>query len=370
MLRPLLRASAACAFAALLVPAAPSAAPPSGVAYDEIVRIVVNETPPPPGAFAADLAAVRSATPSPLAQATPAPRRRGLGSLTSIAGAVLSGNPNAIGGAVAQEAIGAAVENAIQRSLSAQFGALAATLGSFLQPHVMHYAYWNGWERVDDTTAQTATIRKCDLGQVITLDLARKTYSVYTPGAEPVETPHPMPRGRTEPANPAEPGTANASFTLTTTSLGTRTFENRPAAGYTTTATFAMTNATGSCRNGSGSIETTEYLPALARPTVAQCPLRRVVMTLPETPVEAVAPPSGGCRPTFSAQKSGPVPPSNRLSLYTLMRVTGSGSGAAPAPQASGAPSFAFLTERGNLRGLGPADAGLFAIPQGFTKTP
>jgi hypothetical protein len=29
-----------------------------------------------------------------------------------------------------------------------------------------------------------------------------------------------------------------------------------------------------------------------------------------------------------------------------------------------------FLTERGNLKTLGPADEGLFGIPQGFTKTP
>lgn len=368
MLRPLLRASAACAFAALLAPAVPAAAPPPGIAYDEIVRIVVNQTPPPPGNFQADLAAIASATPAPVA-ATQPPRKRGLGNLGSLAGAVLSGNPNAVAGAVAEEAVSGAVEAAVERSLSAQYAGLAAIMNSFLQPHVVHYAYWNGWERVDDTALQTATIRKCDIGQVIRLDLARKTYSIYAPGSEPEPTSRPVPRtrGRQQPANPEEPGTANASFALTTRSLGPKAIENRPTTGYSTTATFAMTNATGSCRNGTGSIETVEYLPAIARPSVTQCPIRR--SAVPEEPTEIVAPPSGGCRPTFSAQKSGPALPSNRLSLYTLVRMSG-GGGASPAPQASGANAFAFLTERGNLKGLGPGDASLFAIPQGFTKTP
>lgn len=369
MLRPLLRASAACAFAALLAPAVPAAAPPPGIAYDEIVRIVVNQTPPPPGSFQADLAAINAATPAPVA-ATQPPRKRGLGNLGSLAGAVLSGNPNAVAGAVAEEAISGAVESAVERSLSGQYAGLAAIMNGFLQPHVVHYAYWNGWERIDDPSLQTATIRKCDLGQVIQLDLARKTYSTYTPGSEPEPTSRPMPRsrGRQQPAAAEEPGTANASFALTTRSLGTKPIENRQTTGYATTASFAMTNATGSCRNGSGSIETVEYLPAIARPSVTQCPIRRT-RTVPEEPTEIVAPPSGGCRPTFSAQKSGPALPSNRLSLYTLVRMSGSG-GASPAPQASGAGGFAFLTERGNLKGLGPADASLFAIPQGFTKAP
>lgn len=368
MLRPLLRASAACAFAALLAPAVPAAAPPPGIAYDEIVRIVVNETPPPPGNFQADLAAVNAATPVPVA-ATQPPRKRGLGNLGTLAGAVITGNTSGVAGVVAQEAISSAVEAALERSLSAQFAGLAGIMNNFLQPHVVHYAYWNGWERVDDTALQTATIRKCDIGQVIHLDLARKTYSIYTPGSEPEPTARPMPRtrGRQQPANPEEPGTASASFALTTRALGAKPIENRPTTGYSTTATFAMTNATGSCRNGSGSIETVQYLPAIARPSVTQCPVRRAAV--PEEPTDVVAPPSGGCRPTFSAQKSGPTPPSNRLSLYTLVRMSGSG-GASPAPQASGAGSFAFLTERGNLKGLGPSDASLFAIPQGFTKAP
>ncbi len=373
MLRPLLRASAALAFAFLLAPATPWAAlpPPPGLAYDEIVRIVVNATPPPPGNFQADLAAL-SSSPAPVAQASAAPRKRGIGGLGAL-GAVLSGGgAGAVAGAVAGDAASAAMDNAIQQSLGAQFGALGALMRGFLQPHLTRYAYWNGWERVDDVAAQTATIRKCDIGQVIHLDLARKTYSVYSPADEPAATAAPAPaprRGRPAPAAPEQPGTANVSLTATTRALGSQRIENVPTAGYDTTVSFAMTHATGSCRDGSASMETVQYLAALSRPAVTACPLRPRA-AVPESAEAVVAPPSGGCRPTFSANRSGPAPPANRLALYSLVRMTGA-AGSSPAPASGGsAGGFAFLTERGDLRTLRQPDAGLFAIPAGFTKTP
>ena len=182
MLRSLLRVGGAVALAALVSPPAPSAAPGPGVAYDEIVQIVLSATPPPPGNFQADVAAINSAGPAP--SPTPAPRRPiGLG---AIAGAILGGGgAGAIGGAIAGEVAANALDNALQQSLGLQFAALGASVRSFLQPHLLRYAYYNGWERVDDIADQTATIRKCDIGQVYRLNLAKKTYSVYDPKAEP-----------------------------------------------------------------------------------------------------------------------------------------------------------------------------------------
>ena len=367
MLRPLLRASAAVAFAALLAPAVPDAAPAPGIAYDEIVRVVVGATPPPPGNFQADMNALSVAA---AASPTPAPRKRGI-SLGNIASVIAGGGgAGSIAGAVASDAMANAVDNAVQQSLGAQFGALAAAARGFLSPHLIRYAYWNGWERADDVTAQTATIRKCDAGQVIHLDLAHKTYTVYDPNSEPVPTAPPVPaprRGRPAPSEPQQPGTGVASLTATTRALGAQRIESYPTSGFDSTVTFAMTQSTGSCRDGSASLQEVEYLSALPRPTVNACPIRRP--PVPTTAGEVVMPsaPSGGCRPTFSAKRSGPTPPSNRLALYSL--VTISGSGATPAPQPSGASSgLGFLTERGNLRALGASDAGLFAIPSDFTK--
>jgi hypothetical protein len=365
MLRSLLRAGAAGAFALLLSPAVPAAAPPAGIAYDEILRVVVNATPPPPGNFQADLAAL-SAPQAVAASPTPAPKKRGI-SLGNIAGALAGGGD--VAGAVAGNLISNAVENSLSASLGSQFGAFAASARSFLTPHLMRYAYWNGWERVDDPSAQTATIRKCDAGQVIHLDLAAKTYTVYDPSAEPTPAPPPprAQRGRAQPAaDPAQPGTAVVSLTETTRALGAQLLESIKTTGYDTATTVATSGSTGSCRNGGATIETVQYLSALPRPTVNSCPVRRP--PLPTTAGEAVTPPSGGCRPSFTATRSGPTPPASRLALYSLLTF-GAGAGATPAPQPSGsAGGLGFLTERGNLKTLGSADAALFAPPPGFTK--
>jgi hypothetical protein len=370
MLRSVLRLSAAVALAALVAPLAPSAAPAPGVGYDEIVRVVVNATPPPPGNFQADVAAINS--PQAVAAATPAPRRRGIG-LGAIAGAVLGGGGvGAIGGAVANEAVSNAMDNALQQSLGTQFAALGTSIRSFLQPHLMRYAYYNGWERVDDVAAQTATIRKCDIGQVYRLDLAKKTYSTYDPNSEPTPAAvAPAPRRGARPAAPGAPeppGTAVADISATTKALGPLRIENQATNCYSSTAAFAMTQATGSCRNGSASLTTEEYLSALNRPTVTSCPVRRA--PIPESANDAVTPPTaGGCRPTLALHTSGPPLPTNKLSLYTLVTMNGSG-GATPAPSAGSSPGVGFLTERGNIKSLGAADTALFSVPSDFTKTP
>ena len=160
MLRSFLRLAAAVGLAALVAPAVPSAAPAPGLAYDEIVRVVVSATPPPPGNFQADYSAVMN--PPAVATPTPAPRR-GIG-LGNIAKAVIGGGGiGDMAGSVAGDAASMAVENSLQNSLGGQFAALGGIMRGFLQPHLMHYAYYNGWERVDDVTANTATIRKCDI---------------------------------------------------------------------------------------------------------------------------------------------------------------------------------------------------------------
>jgi hypothetical protein len=370
MLRSLLRLSAAAAFAALLMPGVPSAAPPPGLAYDEIVRIVASGTPPPPGNFQADVAAL-NAQPVAAATPTPAPRKRGFGGIGGIVGAIAGGGnvAGAVGGAAASNAM----DNAVQNSLGAQFGAMGASFANFLQPHLMRYAFWSGWERVEDVTAQTATIRKCDLGQVIQLNLAAKTYTIYAPNAEPIPTAPPgaQGRGRAPAAQPGQPGTALATLTDTTKSLGPLKIEGEPTSGYDTTTSFTTTQATGSCHNSNASIQTVQYLAPLSPPTVNSCPVR-VPEGLPETASAAM--PTGGCKPTFSMHRSGPAVPTGRLALYSLVSF-GMGSGATPAPApaprpSAGPSSMGFLTERGNLKTLGPADEGLFGIPQGFTKAP
>jgi hypothetical protein len=375
MLRSLLRLGAAVALAALVSPLSPSAAPAPGLGYDEIVRVVVGATPPPPGNFQADVAALNATAAAAAATPTPAPRKRGIG-FGAIAGAVLGGGgAGSIGGAIAGDAASNAADNAMQQSLGTQFAALGASIRSFLQPHLMRYAYYNGWERVDDVSMQTATIRKCDIGQVYQLDLAKKTYTIYDPNSEPtpVAAPPPPQRGArpSAPGAPQPPGTAVADISTSVKPLGPLRIENQPTTGYASTTTFASTQATGSCRDASMSIITQEYLSALSRPPVTSCPVRRA--PVPQSAMEAVTPPqtTGGCRPTMASHTSGPPVPAGKLSLYTLVTMNGSaGATPAPAPSASGSAGVGFLTERGNIKVLGATDAALFGIPNDFTKTP
>ena len=338
------------------------------------MRVVVAGTPPPPGNFQADVASVNAPNDMALASPTPAPRR-GIG-FGNIAKAVIGGGgAGDIAGSLAGDAAGNAMDNAMQKSLGAQFATLGASIRNFLQPHLLHYAYYNGWEREDDVTANTATIRKCELGQVVKLNLAKKTYSIYDPASEPAPAaaaPQPVRGQRPQPAGaPAPPGTAIADISATTKALGPLRIDNQNTSGYATTAAFAMTQATGSCRNGSASITTQEYYSALNRPAVTSCPIRRAPIPVSANDVATPPQQNGGCQPTLTYHTGGPQPPVGKLSLYTLVTMNASGPSPAPAPAASGSgAAIGFLTERGNLKTLGASDLALFSIPNDFTKVP
>src|SRR5450631_2475389 len=191
MIRSLFRFIAAVSLV-LVLPAVPHAASGPGLQYDEIVRMVVGATPPPPGNFQADLAAISS--PAAVA-ATEAPKRRhGFGNLGALAGGILSGNVGgAVAGAATDTVVGNAMDAQMDRMLAATTGAFAGALRGLNAGRVERHSFYAGWERIDDVAAQTATIRKCDLHQVISLDLAKKTYSIQDPTARSAATGAPAP---------------------------------------------------------------------------------------------------------------------------------------------------------------------------------
>ncbi|MFN2459873.1 MAG: hypothetical protein ABR591_04200 [Candidatus Velthaea sp.] len=364
MIRSLLRLAAV---SLLLVPGALSAAAPPGLQYDELVRVVIGATPPPPGNFAADVAALNA----PVAAATPAPKKKGLGGLGNIAGAVLTGQN--VGNAVAGAVVSNAIDAQMDRMLTATAGTFANALRGLTQGRLERHAYYNGWERIDDVAAQTATIRKCDIHQVVKLDIAKKTYQVFDPTSEPVDkpgpAPAPQPRNR-QSATPAPeaPGTAVIDFSQNVKPLGAARLEGIDTTGYDDRTTLGVTQATGSCRNGTFGFDTRAYYSKIAQPNVS-CPVTAARQRYPDQPVTMVA--SGGCRPTFTAHKSGPVPPAGSLAMYAAMQFLASDSGSAATPAPSATPGgFTFLTERGNVHSLSGADAALFEIPKDFTRVP
>jgi hypothetical protein len=239
---------------------------------------------------------------------------------------------------------------------------------SFLHGHAERHSFYNGWERIDDPVAQTATITKCDRHQVIKLDLGKKTYSIVdtTPHSEGTSmSSKPERTAPRESVPPARPGTMKLDFSRTGSALGSRAIDAIPTMGYASRFAMTASDATGSCRNGQFSVTHTEYVSAYDVPR-AYCPLSHEHVAYPTKPTEFVSgPPSGGCKPAITAHNNGPTAPSDRLSLYSLMSMTGRGDSSS---SNTGQPGFAFLVERGDVKPLGPSDEGLFEVPPGFTK--
>ncbi len=321
----------------------------SGMQYDEIDRLLAAPaTPPPPGSFAADVAAIESPSPEPK-------KKHGL------IGAIVSGNLS--------DLAGDQLSNAMTRMLGPAF----AELASLTQGRVERYSFYGSWTRVDDILAKTATIRKCDLHQLVELDLDKKTYRIVDTSPSPtanVAAPVPGPARHPSPAaSPEPPGSGILALTRTVRALGTMLIDGINTSHFASTNAIAMSQATGSCRNGSFSVTHDQYLSGFVQPH-ALCPVdftATPARSYPREPTQMVA--RGGCRPTVTESSSGPPEPSGKLALYSLMTLSSSG-GAASGRPSSAPQSFSFLTERGNVHALGVLDRNLFEIPSDYTKLP
>jgi hypothetical protein len=143
--------------------------------------------------------------------------------------------------------------------------------------------------------------------------------------------------------------------------LGPKIIENVPTTGYNMSFKIASTHSTGSCKDGTAQMSMIDYVsrysePHISLPGVVQHP----TMARPE--MMAMHP---GCNPTIKKHQSmGGSPPSDHLSMWTLMSL----AGGVQTNQGSMSGQFGTLIERGNVRTLGSGDSNLFNIPAGFTK--
>ncbi|MBC5823742.1 MAG: hypothetical protein GIW99_04315 [Candidatus Eremiobacteraeota bacterium] len=303
--------------------AQPAGGAGAGTAYDEVVKFLLTDSAPPdPGAFQADYAAAVSA------QKAPTNQHHGMfGSIMNAADAV----KNAVG----------MVKNGT----------------------VTRYSFLNGWERTEDVAAQTATITKPSMHQIVYLDLAKKTYRVVDTNAAPVTaTPPPYePPQKQEPAKQQQPGKAKLNISTSTTNLGPKTIDDIATTGYRTTFKMTMSQATGSCRNGTFEVNETSYLAKFSMPQSGSGGGQhaKVSQVMPR-PESMVAP--SGCSPALTVHSSGGSVPAGRFAMYEAMKLGGN----AGAQTATG--SFGTVIERGNVHALGAADTELFAIPPGFTQ--
>jgi len=319
---------------------------PVALQYDEIVRMALPpNTPPPPGAFQTDYAAIMAgmsatATAAP-ATPTPAPRKHGLfGVIQQVVTGAPSGDEGEDGGQSVADGYAANAVNAMKKM---QQGTLT------------RLTFYKNWLRTDDPVNRTATISKCDVHQYITLDLARKTYSIANtapkcPPSGPSGYPGP---GRTTVENEA-PGTGDITFKNSATNLGPKTLDGIPTVGWDKTMEYSATNATGSCSNGDFKIVTLSYVSQIVPPR-PYCPLPSGGAPNPESVIV-----HGGCKPRMHNAMSGFGSISDRLEMYLKMSVASGGQNGG---------GFATVTERGNVKWYEQPQAdALFSVPPGFAK--
>ena len=295
--------------------AAPSAVPhptptPVGLQYDEINRMAIPPaTPPPPGAFAPDYAAIIN--PPAQANSDDQPDAEAAAAMKAMGIKMPGGMPN------------------------------------FMKGDLKRWAFYKGWIRVDDVVAKTAEIRKCDLHQFIELDLNKKTYRLSDQSAADAAA------AQGGQGQRMGPGTAVFTVKRVGTALGPMTLEGVATKGYHSSLAMNMTNASGSCEKGSGSTSfETQYVSGIHEPR-AFCPMNRNEFGMA----------MGGCKPTMKMQNSGAIPPRERLVMYSKVATL------PPGASDESAAVSAFVTERGNVKVLFMPDAtALFTIPRDFTK--
>jgi hypothetical protein len=297
----------------------------SGIAYDEMTKVIMNTAAPQPGNFPADF---KNSVDSARAAAN-APKHHGLFAkmydMADMAKAEM-----------------AQMKNGTPST---------------------HY-FLNNWDRNDDPVHQTATIIRPDRKQIIHLDLLNKTYRIEDMTTTmPVMTESPPPNpGPPGPQPSPQPGTGKLDVTTSSTVLGPKTIDGVHTVGYNQDLKIVSTQSTGSCVDGNFETTITEYISDITPPLAKSNPTLKYHLS-GHPPLMTGARP--GCNPTTTTHHSGSVePPSDHLNIWTLMTM----KAGAQTNQGQMGGNFSMLTERGNVRDLGPGDAGLFDIPAGFTK--
>lgn len=295
----------------------PTAAPAAstGLAWDSVTRLMTNADPASlqPGSFDADYAAAASAPP---------PSGGGGGMFAKYKQAI------------------AAAQN------------FAQLMKTGLAEH--HYVA-GAKERTDQVAAQTATIVDCSARTITTLDLKAKTYRI-----EPIESPSSTGSGGAgDDSGPGGKNDVHLAITIANTALGSQQVGGLPANGYRSKMTFTETTSSGSSQTQNADV--LGYYSSYSDPTTwcgrpnpgnqntgqgmdVMAGYARLMRALATTG-----------DPHFSIKQSGPPLPIGKLAMYSAMMFAMQGH------------SATFLTERGNVRAIGPDDAA-FSVPTGFTQ--
>jgi hypothetical protein len=325
-----------------LIAAVPRPTPtptPVALQYVEISKMVMpGGEQPQPGTFSADLQAATGSAgtatnnTSDAATPTPAPRRRGIG---SVLGSVLTGNPMPGGPPGGQT-------GSMPNPAGMMGGANHATRYT--------YYYTKNWIREDDIARQISTITKCPQHQIITLNLQNKTYKIVDTSARGCDAGSAPTGGGHVPGFSSAPGTVDITVKSAAKNLGPKTVEAIATTGSDSSIDMSMANATGSCRNMTMQMRRIQYVSGIHKPR-AYCPLSSAPsgMMMP-----GGKPNMGGCKPTMHSSGGGGMMTSgDNLEMWVLTIMN----------------QVDALMERGQVAWLYKPQADpYFEIPAGFTE--
>ncbi len=307
---------------AIVHPSSASAqpAPRSGanLAYDEIVRLLTNATPPPPGSFDEDAARI--------AALPPMPDTKGVANAIDAMNAIGS-NPllGLIG--VSQLMIMAEVSG-----VNAYTAKVTAASSAYQKAGIMKHAWFlHGWSRVDANGS--AVIARPESSLQMVLNPAKHTYS---------ET-------RTAPATKMATYTlddapARVQYTATPTiqPLPTLTLAGQRARGYQTDASCSLSSSLGFCSPGRHELREIEYVADIEDPQMSKA-----------APAAADKVAREACAPTAGGSRREP----GHLVLFRSTDISDASDH-----------HTVIVLERGNLHRLGPNDVVLFSVPPNYGK--
>lgn len=317
------RTLALIAFTAMIGPALPAVAA-SGISYDSVTKFAMggDTSSLAPGNFDADFQTA--------SQPPEQPRRGGF-----------------FGG--------------INATISAALASAASTMAMFRAGIAERHYIAASKERTDTFNTQTATILDCQARTLTTLNLKDKTYTV-------VSLDQPMPSagaGRTGRAQPpTADDTSKVAVDAKTRALGPRQIGSDATDGYQADVTMTVTRADG--QTGTSQMSITEYLTKNPEHTLQCSRFGGGAGPMAALNQYAILKRAMSIKdPRFTVTSSGPALPSGRLSAFTMVTMSGSGSDSSGMPQGG---SFTMMIERAHERAI-TTDDPVFSVPADFTKS-
>lgn len=300
----------------------------TGIAFDQIDRVLLHgEAPSPVDSFTADADVIASMPPlkgeAPTIGGAVA---RGVGTMlvSSALGFIPLAGPFVAG--AASRGLNAVQQAEQQHAIEMQNAAVAHFISAGT---ISHFAFYRGWIRGEQRG--TLTIVKPDQGLTVVANLSKKTMRVIDERTSADTIVIDTTEGVAKPALVGE---------VVTERLPDVIVGGLRASGYRTTATIELKNAMSWCAAGTHRVVQVEYLTDLPDPQ-------------PEVATEVTRELTDGCEPltTASYRERG------RLVLYRATRIDPSTSR-----------GITLMFERGNLHTLDESSASLFSVPADFKK--